>query len=263
MPDAPISRPEVVYSERYVAFLDILGFTDAVARSASDPHHVRSIADALQGLSQSVLDVHRVHGHDFKSTMFSDSIILSCAVSKAGLMHLLLAIGDLAISLLAAGLLTRGGLSKGLFYHNDGLAFGPAVLEAYKIENSIARYPRTVLAQSVWEDFNKHWPSGHEKKNEPLVCLGEDGPAFVNIFVMLKWYERLAPERRAQVRLADKQAILYGRLLVLLMQAMHNPNHYEKVRWLAQFWNAHVAENSELYLRLSLPWSTAFENSNR
>jgi len=51
----------------------------------------------------------------------------------------------LCLDLLRQGVLTRGGITKGLLYHSSNIAFGPALIEAYRLESEVAVYPRVVL----------------------------------------------------------------------------------------------------------------------
>src|SRR5262245_17276820 len=127
-------REELTYSERYVAFVDILGFGDIVAQSATNPRQAAALAEVLKGLPARNKSYDDTFADDFKLLQFSDSIIMSSAASHDGLFHLMVSVSDIALSLLKKGLLVRGGLAKGPLYHSNQLAFGPAFIDAYKIE---------------------------------------------------------------------------------------------------------------------------------
>jgi hypothetical protein len=78
------------YSERYVAFLDILGFGDIVRATERDATAVRY--NELVSLLTEIGSRERTDqaiGDDFKFQSFSDSIVLSCDTTPGGLVHLL------------------------------------------------------------------------------------------------------------------------------------------------------------------------------
>jgi hypothetical protein len=53
------------------------------------------------------------------------------------------------------GVLTRGGIARGLAYHKDGILFGRAIIEAYNLEHDVAKVARIAVDQTVaqqWAD---------------------------------------------------------------------------------------------------------------
>jgi len=50
---------------------------------------------------------------------------------------------------LRIGLLIRGGLALGQFYHRDGVVFGEALVEAYALESKIANTPRILVSNHI------------------------------------------------------------------------------------------------------------------
>jgi len=139
------------YSERYVAFIDILGFREIIKRSETDSRLYETLVKTLS-------EIHArepIEGEetvDFQFQTFSDSIVISSASSKMGLAHLLRAICTLTLELMQESLLIRGGIAKGKLYHEKGVMFGPAVIEAYEIEKTIAKYPRVILSKQTYKD---------------------------------------------------------------------------------------------------------------
>jgi hypothetical protein len=130
------------YTERYVAFADILGFSAIVKQTESDQTSARfdALASALEGIGSFDGDVADV-GADFQYQTFSDSIVLSTEATAPGMIVLLSCLSELSLRLLTgSGLLLRGAVSKGKLYHRGAVMFGPAFLEAYSIEKSIANF---------------------------------------------------------------------------------------------------------------------------
>lgn len=150
----PERENDPIYSDRYVAFLDILGFSNIVRESVSRPERAAELVKALNRIADrpSTFEVGDFFRDDFKGQSFSDCIVLSENASSRGLAHLLGVVTRLSIELLANGIMLRGGISKGKLHHSDKVVFEPALIEAYRLESTIARYPRVVADQQTYED---------------------------------------------------------------------------------------------------------------
>jgi hypothetical protein len=221
------------YSERYVAFIDILGFSDIVKRSETDS----KLYDALVKTLSDIQTREAIEGQedvDFRFQSFSDSIVLSSAKSSRGLAYLLTAIYSLTIELLEEELLIRGAIARGNLYHEKGVMFGPAFIEAYRIEQNITKYPRVLLSKDTYED-HKAGP-----KTRFAVRLSEDGPPYVYAFQMLEFMLNNNETRKEGIERAAKCRIT---IQSLLNRSIHNPRHYEKLRWLAILWNSTIAKD--------------------
>jgi hypothetical protein len=69
-----------------------------------------------------------------------------------GLAVLVDAIKSLVLGALEAGCFMRGGLCRGLLYHDKDMVFGDAFIAAHRIESSVARYPRVMVSKQVYEE---------------------------------------------------------------------------------------------------------------
>ena len=231
------------YSERYVAFIDILGFSETVKRSKTDPR----LYDALVRVLSDIQAREAIEGEeeaDFQFQSFSDSIVLSSATGAKGLAYLLAAIHRLALDLMQEALLIRGGIAKGKLYHKKGVMFGPAFIEAYRTEQTIAKYPRVVLSKQTYEDHKAL------KLKSSAVSLGEDGPPYLNIFEGLKFLLNKGDARIEATQVATKCQAAIQRLIE---DSIYDPSHYEKLRWLALQWNITFALHEEVE-RIIFPW---------
>lgn len=166
-----------IYEERLVAFLDILGFSDLVNKSASDVGQQQALYEFLKKYSKhshakevfsgfrngdgSSCDDNDVKAlkalYDYRFTQFSDSFVFSVkAEQTASVQYFPLLIGQMMLHALDLGFLIRGGLSKGLMVHeDDGPAFGPAFIEAYEIESKKAGSGRAVLSNEAFDCINR------------------------------------------------------------------------------------------------------------
>jgi hypothetical protein len=234
------SGTKSVYSERYVAFIDILGFSSHVRQSEHSPSEAQKLVNIMDRISnrwadKGLLITHTVLGEDFKSQSFSDCTVLSEAATPKGLQYLLLMVTQFALDLLANGFLFRGGIAKGALYHSNNAVFGPAFLKAYDLEQNIAEYPRIIVDQDTHQDFNLH-PSPHalDKYTQPDLRHADDGPVYVDVFSGFKYAERL-PER---VELCRKDC--RDNIQAKLDASIYIPAHYKKLQWLKRVWNATV-----------------------
>jgi len=182
------------YDNRYVAFLDILGFTKLVEKSEQDSATFGKVLAITRGLAETARDVASRYGvlvnnQDIVSTAFSDSIVISVLEPQGGtktgsLYAIVFAVQGLCRKLLLdLGVLTRGGIARGPAYHKDGVLFGRSVINAYKLEHEIAEVARIAVDSIVAE----HWV---ETFGNPrgLVALKEvirqdlDGAHIVDLF---------------------------------------------------------------------------------
>jgi hypothetical protein len=226
-----------MYTERYVTFADILGFAEIVRKSAQDssPRRHDELLRALieAGAYHPGLDA----SDDIQFQTFSDSIVMSSASTVSGLQHILVSMIDLSIRLLRDGLLIRGAIAKGGLHHKQSIMFGPAFLEAYGIESKIAKYPRIVLSREVHKDFE----AIEGGLTFPQIRLAEDGPPYLHVFAKFG----ILNEGEPTPEFLNSPEVLYAQqcqrsIQNLLDASIYEPGHYEKLRWLAIYWNSTV-----------------------
>jgi hypothetical protein len=131
--------------------------------------------------------------------------------------------------LLSIGILTRGGLSKGLLHHSDKAVFGPAFLSAYEMENQTAIFPRIIVDRETLKDYSALDDIGDAFRAE--LKFSDDGPVFINTLSMFA-----RPDRSTVFAvMAEKcQKVIQEKLF----DSVHQPKHYSKLKWLAIHWNA-------------------------
>src|SRR5262249_8589289 len=148
-----------------------------------------------------------------------------------------------AVTLLAKGLLIRGGIAKGPLYHDDSIVFGPALIEAYQLETGVAKFPRVILSRDVYADF-RHYREHTEASEyfEGAIWLSDDGSACVNVLAALQEINRqqTTPEFLNSSEVLNAQRC-QSALQQLIDQSMHEPRHFEKIKWFAIQWNTQIA----------------------
>lgn len=148
----------IAYTEKFIAFVDILGFKGMVADSAHDSGRLSellSLVDKLgNGTERSNYEKYgpiccpeapRVERNlNFQVTQISDCVIVSAEISPAGLINLVTHCWQVAIRLLQFGVLCRGFVSRGLIYHQDSQVIGPGYQSVLGAEPTVTAFQRKV-----------------------------------------------------------------------------------------------------------------------
>jgi hypothetical protein len=165
---------DLPYETRTVAFIDILGVKEHVRRSIDDAAFRAKLHDALRIVERlarawEIQPPGAAAGEtpektDLRSQVFSDSIILSQRGSMAA--TIFIRVAQLTLALLDLRVLLRGGVAEGLLYHDDRVVFGPALVEAYELESTVAYYPRVVVSERVAAISCENQVTFHDRPNE-------------------------------------------------------------------------------------------------
>jgi hypothetical protein len=163
--------------------------------------------------------------------------VLSEAVSPKALQYLLFRVSQFALDLLANGFLLRGAIAKGLLHHSENAVFGPAFLKTYDLERNTAKYPRIIVDRGTHEDFLQlqtvQLNEVFDKFIKPDLRHDDDGPVFVDIFSGYRTSEHIPYERLVLTGEACRASIQ-----AKLDESIYHPAHFEKLRWLAIYWNS-------------------------
>ena len=131
----------------------------------------------------------------------------------------------------------RGAIAKGLLHHSEHAVFGPAFLKAYYLERNIAKYPRIIVDRGTHEDFLElqtvQLNEVFDKFLRPDLRHDDDGPVFVDIFSGYRISEHI-PYGHMVVTGEGCRASIQAKL----DESIYNPAHFEKLRWLAIYWNS-------------------------
>lgn len=95
--------------------------------------------------------------YDYRFTQFSDSFIFSINTEhRSSIQYFPILIGQFMLHALDLGFLVRGGVAKGSMVHEeDGPAFGPAFIQAYRIESGQAVFGRAVLSKEAFDCISR------------------------------------------------------------------------------------------------------------
>ena len=155
----------VPYEERYVVLIDILGWSEIIKRSVSDPNAMSPIAHAAELIAQTrnwADNTNRLAGKsvntDIRVSYFSDTFVLSLPVgtevadTAEGTLNDM--VGEICATLLESGHYTRGAIVRGLVRHTSNVLYGPSVVEAHELESRVAKYPRILVSPEAEAAFN-------------------------------------------------------------------------------------------------------------
>jgi hypothetical protein len=144
-----------MYEDKFVAFIDILGFSDLVRQSEEGGPDAPTVEDLL-ALTKLLGDTagrarfaergpaacpHAPYiskDLGFRVNQFSDSVVVSAEVSPAGLINLLFHCFGIPTALLARGHLCRGYVTRGKIVHTDTQFFGSGLLRAVDGERRVS-----------------------------------------------------------------------------------------------------------------------------
>lgn len=238
------------FETRFVAFLDVLGWrehvtaaqNDAVLRSAL----VGAVTDVCR-VTRDRLDEDLSSGETTREALaarysqFSDCIVLSARPdAKDSLFGFLLEVMAVVRGYLFHGFLVRGGIAVGNMYHDEEVAMGPALTEAYDLEHQFAIHPRVILSPT-WKKFDVAGSSliddtpdddGYFRKFH-ILERAADGYEFLHYLhplVAPLWNECV--QGPAMHLKPARPVVLRG-----LEAHRHRPRVLEKYVWLAEYFN--------------------------
>lgn len=172
------------YSDHIVAFIDVLGFSDAIRKSATSPDNYDKVSGLLAKFKELAIEkTKETHGRKIPPiniSSYSDSIIVWCPIiSDLSFNIVLLVISEFCLrAATECGFFLRGALTIGPFQENDGTMFGPALVRAYEIEQSLVLWPRCVIDPNSLS-YSNIYPDGDWNKHH-YIMLGSDGLPFLD-----------------------------------------------------------------------------------
>lgn len=246
--------------KRLVLFLDILGWKDFVKERENNPDAVKEALDILYSSftkgninTKHVNSMTNVAGEEtfpnmllskkISEPMFSsqsDCVVVSYKIEKSCFLPILAIISEVIkaqIQMLEdKKLLLRGGITYGNLYHDRRYVFGSALQRAYKLESEIARYPRVIIDQSVF-DFLDGKSSKEELKKHQRLLKDEDRAVYINYPKFMKYDSLIKSCKHAKdIKAKEKQVSEFCNStrweFVKKMPGRKNEVNYDKtIRW--------------------------------
>ncbi|MDE0984749.1 MAG: hypothetical protein OSA52_08840 [Yoonia sp.] len=231
---------EDVFEERFVVFIDILGFGSMVSSASREPNGAiakrvdtaLTIIENMRLLGADPVDTRQTIG-GFRSHIFSDYIVMSVDLDSFTVSKLFVQLAKLTVTLMGEGVWIRGGMSKGLISRRQSTPWGPAIVEAYRVESELAKNPRLALSKSAL-DFVRNQMD--QKQEDGLILRDSDG---VWSLSPMTWALRSSYGQPPM--LTEYLAMRIKRHLEEAhQQTVDNPGVFQKIDWLCDHWNKHV-----------------------
>lgn len=202
-----------VFVQSYVAFLDILGFSEIVKKVASDPGH----AD-LSALFRCHQKGSAIVSEDtlLAVTQFSDSVIISLPFDQKRFSFFCNVVGDFQRLLLREGFLCRGGVSRGEHFSNGSFLLSSGLVDAHRLESAVAKYPRVAVSRDLIDLVDKKYVAKAPLRQE------DDGVLFVDYLSGRKVRETEQLKRAVERKVTD-------------CMSLPSPSVREKGVWLAAY----------------------------
>jgi hypothetical protein len=225
-----------IYEDHLVAFIDILGFRDAIG----DEHRAANFLKMLKALAEYNDNFElefkpAANGRDRSTaitpavTAFSDNIVISYPVKafedwkhfngwefRVSLMIAAMRgpIGRIAKYAFQNRFLIRGGIAYGPLHHSDGIVLGPAFLEAYDTERCRAVHPRVVFGPSIKNAKGYEvWEPVLEKHDDGMTAL-----SFLTDFLHIGRDEATQDAPDVRARISEIQRVIDAERATLAAQ---------------------------------------------
>jgi hypothetical protein len=245
----------VAYSDRIVAYIDVLGWGELINRSVTQPSLLRVLGSAsqvLSGFSKSIDERRKLFEREDEDgaqvTQFSDTIIISCPATAEGLSEITSSIWFLSKVFLDRDILIRGAIVQGQLYHQNSVVFGPALIEAWQAEKA-ARFPRITLQQTLAAQVGRgrsvYDPRTGETYHDKTWRVDPaDGITFYDFMQPFGASTRVERLFSLEAYTQDMKALRHG-IVTGLQRFSNTPSVCEKFIWLAGYLNSVVAEYPE------------------
>lgn len=177
-------------SNHFLIWIDILGYknnADCPFGEIHNPESVRKVDSYLHKITDAydfAIDFcKRVAGEDPNIRIFSDNILLYCKIYQnhtdlENIIKLLYVASSIQWVMTGASkILVRGAATIGLFYSNDRFVYGPALIEAYKLETEASIYPRILISDNLLEylEAQRNGDMAFDDLYQGLLLKDKDG----------------------------------------------------------------------------------------
>lgn len=146
---------EPVFTEKIVAYIDVLGFKSKVeAAERLDGTRLSDLLEICQKLENQQYQrsismygpnicpesKHNRRSLDYTVTQISDGAVISTEISPAGVINLLIHIAQTILGLLRDGIMVRGYVTKGNIFHEKAQIIGTGYHDALKGEKHVQAF---------------------------------------------------------------------------------------------------------------------------
>ncbi len=184
------TEPKVEIPQRIVAYMDVLG-SSALTGSPTATQweaailsqiHIGVSADGERDRKQAFEKAGIPFGKTICCSYFSDSLAFSCEPDADEAAWMVSAIHLFCGAMFEARHYVRGAITIGGLRHTESSILGPALVEAVRLEQSVAVYPRILVTDEAAPFLVG--PRGNVTRSHgpSAVMRDHDGLAFLDIF---------------------------------------------------------------------------------
>jgi hypothetical protein len=244
------------YELRLLAYIDVLGWSDLISRSVSDADELKkaNLAASFFQFRASWVDTGRAFFQknrppsepedrlaDIVSevTHFSDTLVISCRANSFAMWSLISDIQQTCHHLLWHGHYTRGAIVLGQLAHRGNVIFGPALIEAYRLERDVAKYPRIIVKPDAVSYLRILWPTDQTNKNNTYdrsLRLDKDGIYYVDMLGFMAGHQNEIRRKRGD------EEYLISLVKAKLVQDAHDLGRVAKHNWMLNYLEEVAAE---------------------
>ena len=136
-------------TSRYcIAYLDMLGGADVICQDDKCEH-----LNTINMIFEDALRESKLFANDIFVKIFSDNILLAVPTTNEdridNIQKIIVLVSNIILEVAHYGYLMRGAITEGDFFHNDILVYGKALIEAVKMEEKHAIYPRVIAQKEI------------------------------------------------------------------------------------------------------------------
>lgn len=258
---------DIKYEKRIIAFIDILGFTNAVRNAKIGSTEYDDIVRILgyfnawnntgipakntfdtsvigKLLNMQQINLTSYEMRDIVCTAISDSVIVSILYEQ-NRFHKIFStlISDLSFIsslVLKMGFLIRGGIAFGNLAHKkNGLLFGPAYLDALELEKPHAKNARIILSPELVSEIKFPFKKKTQYPYQQFIVCFDDGYVGFN---QMQYFETMQVKSIMKNciyknSLKKELSIVREKIVTGLNNNLDNIDVFAKYKWMAKQYN--------------------------
>lgn len=176
------------YTKYYVAFLDILGFKNLISGPNSTCQSILKIYRELDVMQKVYFGDEYGETQDVKMKVMSDSICLYIEADKPNALDSLLSfciVFQYDLLVLPQHIFVRGGIAFGDMFIENDIVFGPALTQAYLLEERNAKVPRIIILKETLDHGKMRADKDTARRIEQWTFRDDDAFYTLNYFALL------------------------------------------------------------------------------
>lgn len=218
------------YKKHIIANLDILNFKQIIQQDTYNElfANLFSIVNAF-----SKMDTAFMHLKGIQTAVLSDSFIFSIPFSHDASFEKILSMVYVVQRILMENqILTRGAISVGQLYHADNVVFGPALVDAYLLQEYNAIYPRCIIQTETLRECMGTCASKVGRRTEMQYFFQDTDGFWVFDFFYKDLKTKMYADQKAGSDKTMKSIRLIKSFIEQNLQQKHAPRVVAKYEWL-------------------------------